>query len=72
MALAKTFPKQLRRAREAAGLTPEQLAAAAGLNPRTVLRVEAGTHVPKLDTADALLGPLNAMLVVAIRSSEDG
>jgi transcriptional regulator with XRE-family HTH domain len=48
----QAFARRLRRLREAAGLTPEALAAAAGVKPRTYGGWESGRHAPLL--ADAL------------------
>ncbi|MFE6931731.1 helix-turn-helix transcriptional regulator [Streptomyces sp. NPDC057699] len=53
---------RIRAARQAAGLTQEGLAHAAGLDRKTINRAEQATHSPRLDhlllIADALQVPL--------------
>src|SRR4051794_27907342 len=55
----------LRKARRRAGLTQRQLAGLAGVPQSTVARVEAGTHVPKVDTLDQLLRAAGMQLEVS-------
>jgi transcriptional regulator with XRE-family HTH domain len=54
----------LRAARRHADLSQRELAAAAGVPPRTVDRIEAGVALPKLETLDRLFAAAGCELVV--------
>lgn len=49
-----TFAIRLRLARQRAGLSQAAVARAAGVDVKTVVRVEMGATQPRIDTADAL------------------
>jgi DNA-binding XRE family transcriptional regulator len=49
--LRAQFPKKLRLAREAAGLTQKQLSEMAGLSATGLAMIERGERAPSLDTA---------------------
>ena len=55
----------LRKARRRAGLTQRALAEAAGVPQSTVGRIEAGTHMPRIDTLDRLLRACGMQLEVS-------
>jgi transcriptional regulator with XRE-family HTH domain len=55
----------LRKARRRAGLTQRQLAELAGVPQSTVARIEAGTHLPRIDTLDQLLRATGMQLEVS-------
>lgn len=44
-------PRTLTLARVGAGMTMGQLAASSGVSPKTISRLEAGLHAPRLSTA---------------------
>lgn len=50
----ETFPQRLLAIRQAAGLSQSALAAACGINERTVRAYERGEQTPPLSTLDAL------------------
>jgi transcriptional regulator with XRE-family HTH domain len=56
--------RSLRHARRRARLTQRALAEAAGMPQSTVARIEAGTHVPKVDTLERLLAACGSALEV--------
>lgn len=49
----------LRAARQAAGLSLEQLGVKAGISGGTVGRIELGLHSPRLDTMEAIADALD-------------
>lgn len=53
-----TFGQELKRLREEAGLTVEQLSDASGFKVGTIINVEAGKFSIKMDVANSLLGVL--------------
>jgi transcriptional regulator with XRE-family HTH domain len=55
------LPGRIRAARLRLGLTQEQVAARAGLDPRTVRNVETGRHRPSRRTAERLAGVLGSL-----------
>jgi transcriptional regulator with XRE-family HTH domain len=64
------FAANLRRYREAANLTQEQLAAKTGLHPTEISRLERGVREPRLSTIVRLakgLGVAAEQLVAGIR-----
>lgn len=68
--MAKTLNgKSLRNAREAAGLTREQLALKAGTSTSTIARIELDGHIPSgvtlIGISDALDITLDSLLVAA-------
>ena len=56
------FAANLRSARLAAGLSCAAVARAAGLDTKTVFRIEAGENLPRLYTADALARAVGSTL----------
>lgn len=65
-ATLSAFARRLRLAREAQGLSQVELAELAGLEPRTLRRIEAARCWPRLDTClrlcDALRTPLSTLV----------
>ncbi len=62
--------EQVRRLREAQGLSQAQLARRMGTVQSVIARLEAGGVDPKLDTLERLSRALNADLVVELRPRE--
>lgn len=56
----------IRRARESAGLSREQLAELIGVNPRSVRRWESGETDPGLDSLRAVASALGCELVISL------
>jgi putative transcriptional regulator len=59
---SKPKPNRLREYREAAGLTQQELADAAGAGRVTIVRVEQGNQAPSLDLADRLADELDTTI----------
>ena len=62
--------RRITYSREAAGLSPERLSAAAGLSPAAVRLIEGGYSAPSLGTLYALAGPLGLHPADLIRPGE--
>jgi transcriptional regulator with XRE-family HTH domain len=65
------FPELLRAARIALGLTQEQLAEAAGISKRSLMRFEAGHENMRIYTHKAVERALQARGVVFLREEND-
>lgn len=59
------FARELRNAREAAGLSVSDLAAKSGTSRSAISDYEQGQKVPRLDTANRILGALGMTLIAA-------
>ncbi|MHB1837318.1 MAG: helix-turn-helix domain-containing protein [Solirubrobacteraceae bacterium] len=72
--LRKTNPiaAHLRERRFELGLTQEQVAIAAGTSHTAISRLEAGTHVPQLDTLRRIAAALDEELLLCFQRHEDG
>lgn len=58
---------ELRRAREAAGLSKRALARQAGTSPAAIVAYEAGTRVPSIATLERLLAATGASVTLVVR-----
>jgi DNA-binding XRE family transcriptional regulator len=58
--IKSSFPAKLRQAREAAGLTQQQLSEIAELSVTGLAMIERGERVPNLDTAARICWALDA------------
>jgi transcriptional regulator with XRE-family HTH domain len=63
----RSFGNRLRELREAADLSQERMAELAGLDRKTVSRIETGTHSPVLDGVFALCAVLDTHPVELFR-----
>jgi transcriptional regulator with XRE-family HTH domain len=63
--------EHLKRARESAGLTQEQLAAACGMRQQRYSHLETGRRAPRLDELKALALALPALDVARLVLGED-
>ena len=64
--------KQIGAARVLLGLSPSDLAAAAGVHPKTVLRFEGGKHDPVHATLKALVSVLEDRGIEFLNGGEPG
>jgi transcriptional regulator with XRE-family HTH domain len=69
--LRRTFARNLRRAREAVGLSQHALATAASCDPRLLANIESGAANVKLDTITRLAKPLSLREIDLLRPDMD-
>lgn len=70
MDVAEAFGRELRRRRQAAHLTQEELAEKSGLHRTYISLVERGLRVPTLDAAFRLAAPLKISPSIFVRGVE--
>ena len=64
------FGENLRAARLKTGFSQARVARNAGLDVRTVLRIEAGENIPRIDTANALALAVGSTLEELLEQGE--